>query len=176
MANGSPSAGRRGNSPWAERSDTCWLDATLNDLPLMAVVAPTRKRSADGRLCAAVAGRLHLARFGGGQGQGFVPKNYPPEAARGQAPAGAAQGVAGAGFGGQGVFLLLAFEIPDEHIAPRSGGEVAAVRVEGDRAVLARTPNFLDLAGSIRVPAAKRNVAWDEVLRRTRADRAATRR
>ena len=48
--------------------------------------------------------------------------------------------------------------------------------VEGNRAVVARTPDFLDLAGSIRVPAAKRNVAWDEVLRRTRADRAAARR
>jgi AbrB family looped-hinge helix DNA binding protein len=55
-------------------------------------------------------------------------------------------------------------------------GDEVVFRVEGDRAVLARTPNFLDLAGSIRVPAAKRNVAWDEVLRRTRADRAATRR
>ena len=55
-------------------------------------------------------------------------------------------------------------------------GDDVVFRVEGDRAVLARTPDFLDLAGSIRVPAAKRNVAWDEVLRRTRADRAATRR
>ena len=55
-------------------------------------------------------------------------------------------------------------------------GDEVVFRVEGNRAVLARTPNFLDLAGSIRVPAAKRNVAWDEVLRRTRADRAKTRR
>ena len=55
-------------------------------------------------------------------------------------------------------------------------GDEVVFRVEGNRAVLARTPNFLDLAGSIRVPAAKRNVAWDEVLRRTRADRAPTRR
>lgn len=54
-------------------------------------------------------------------------------------------------------------------------GDEVVFRVEGDRAVLARTPHFLDLAGSIRVPAAKRNVAWDEVLRRTRADRAAAR-
>ncbi|MHB1444221.1 MAG: AbrB/MazE/SpoVT family DNA-binding domain-containing protein [Acidimicrobiales bacterium] len=49
-------------------------------------------------------------------------------------------------------------------------------RVEGDRAVLARTSSFLDLAGSVTVPAAKRNVAWDEVIRRTRTDRAAARR
>lgn len=49
-------------------------------------------------------------------------------------------------------------------------------RVEGNRAVLARTPDFLDLAGSIKVPAAKRNVAWDDVIRRTRTARAASRR
>ncbi len=55
-------------------------------------------------------------------------------------------------------------------------GDQIVFRVEGNRAVLARTPDFLELAGSIRVPAAKRNVAWDEVLRRTRSDRGATRR
>ena len=55
-------------------------------------------------------------------------------------------------------------------------GDEVVFRVEGNRAVLARTPDFLDLARSIRVPAAKRNVAWDEVLRRARADRAAVRR
>jgi antitoxin PrlF len=55
-------------------------------------------------------------------------------------------------------------------------GDKVVFRVEGNRAILARTPDFLDLAGSVRVPAAKRNVAWDEVLRRTRADRAAARR
>lgn len=54
-------------------------------------------------------------------------------------------------------------------------GDELVFRVEGNRAVLARTPDLLDLAGSIRVPAAKRNVAWDEVLRRTRAERAAAR-
>ena len=55
-------------------------------------------------------------------------------------------------------------------------GDEVIFRVEGNRAVLARTPDFLTLAGTIRVPAAKRNVAWDEVVRRTRADRAAARR
>lgn len=55
-------------------------------------------------------------------------------------------------------------------------GDEVVFRVEGSRAVLARTPDFLALAGAIRVPAAKRNVAWDEVIRRTRADRAAKRR
>jgi antitoxin PrlF len=57
----------------------------------------------------------------------------------------------------------------------RAGDEVI-FRVEGDRAVLARTPNFLDLAGTVSVPAARRNVAWDEVIRRTRSARGATRR
>lgn len=55
-------------------------------------------------------------------------------------------------------------------------GDEIVFRVEGDRAVLARTPDFLELAGSIPVPAAKRNVAWDEVLRRTPDERAAARR
>lgn len=55
-------------------------------------------------------------------------------------------------------------------------GDSVVFRVEGQRAVLARTAHFLDLAGTIAVPAAKRNVAWDEVVRRTRADRGAARR
>ena len=55
-------------------------------------------------------------------------------------------------------------------------GDEVIFRVEGNRAVLARTPDFLALAGTVRVPAAKRNVAWDEVVRRTRANRAAARR
>ncbi|MGI8984002.1 MAG: AbrB/MazE/SpoVT family DNA-binding domain-containing protein [Acidimicrobiales bacterium] len=55
-------------------------------------------------------------------------------------------------------------------------GDEVVFRVEGSRAVLARTPDFLDLAGTIAVPAARRNVAWDEVIRRTTNDRAAVRR
>ena len=55
-------------------------------------------------------------------------------------------------------------------------GDGIVFRAEGNRAVLARTPDFLDLAGTIRVPAARRNVAWDEVIRRTRSARAAARR
>lgn len=62
-----------------------------------------------------------------------------------------------------------------EALGIKAGDEVV-FRVDGQRAVLARTPDFLELAGSIPVPAVKRNVAWDEVLRRTRAERAATRR
>lgn len=57
----------------------------------------------------------------------------------------------------------------------RDGDEVI-FRVEDNRAVLTRTADFLDLAGTISVPAAKRNVAWDEVIRRTRAARGKSRR
>lgn len=52
-------------------------------------------------------------------------------------------------------------------------GDQVVFRVEGNRAVLARTPDFLDLAGSVNVPARKRNATWDEVLRGTRRARAA---
>ena len=52
-------------------------------------------------------------------------------------------------------------------------GDHVVFRVEGRRAVLARTPDFLDLAGTIAVPAARRNATWDEVVRQTRAARAA---
>jgi AbrB family looped-hinge helix DNA binding protein len=52
-------------------------------------------------------------------------------------------------------------------------GDEVVFRVEGNRAVLARTPEFLTLAGTIKVPAALRNVAWDEVIRKSRAARAA---
>jgi antitoxin PrlF len=54
-------------------------------------------------------------------------------------------------------------------------GDDVVFRVEGKRAVLARTTDFLSLAGAIPVPANRRNAAWDDVLRRTRATRAADR-
>lgn len=50
-------------------------------------------------------------------------------------------------------------------------GDEIVFRVEGDRALLARTPDFLKLGGTIHVPAGRRNAAWDEVIRRTRAAR-----
>ncbi len=55
-------------------------------------------------------------------------------------------------------------------------GDEIVFRVQGNRAVLTRTRDLLSLAGSISVPARARNVAWDEVLRRTRAARADERR
>jgi antitoxin PrlF len=55
-------------------------------------------------------------------------------------------------------------------------GDEVVFRVEGGRAVLAKVPDFLDLAGTVPVPASKRNVAWDQVIRRTKSARAAARR
>lgn len=55
-------------------------------------------------------------------------------------------------------------------------GDRVVFRVEGDRAVLARSPDLLALAGSVSVPAAKRGTPWNEVLRQTRRSRAAVRR
>ena len=50
-------------------------------------------------------------------------------------------------------------------------GDAIVFRVDGNRVLMSRTPDFLTLAGAVSVPAAKRNVAWDEVIRRTRAVR-----
>jgi antitoxin PrlF len=55
-------------------------------------------------------------------------------------------------------------------------GDELLFRVERSRALVAKTPDFLDLAGSVSVPAAKRGTPWDEVLRQTRRERAARRR
>jgi antitoxin PrlF len=55
-------------------------------------------------------------------------------------------------------------------------GDEILFRVEHDRAVVAKTPNFIDLAGSVAVPASKRGTPWDEVLRQTRRSRAEKRR
>jgi AbrB family looped-hinge helix DNA binding protein len=46
-------------------------------------------------------------------------------------------------------------------------GDRVVFRVEGQRAILARTPDLLALAGSVPVPAAKRGAEWSEILRRT---------
>ena len=54
-------------------------------------------------------------------------------------------------------------------------GDQVVFRVEGKRALLARTPSLLDLAGSVPVPAEKRGTPWAEIRRRTREARAKTR-
>ena len=54
-------------------------------------------------------------------------------------------------------------------------GDEVLFRVERSRALIAKTPDFLSLAGSVPVPASKRGTPWDEVLRRTRRERAEAR-
>ena len=55
-------------------------------------------------------------------------------------------------------------------------GDEVLFRVEGRRATIARTPDLMQLAGSVSVSVAKRGTPWDEVLRRTRRTRAAAKR
>ena len=55
-------------------------------------------------------------------------------------------------------------------------GDALIFRVEGQRAIVARSPDLMALAGSVSVAAAKRGTPWDEVLRQTRRSRAARRR
>lgn len=54
-------------------------------------------------------------------------------------------------------------------------GDQVVFRLEQNRAILARTPHLLDLAGVVEVPPAKRGVEWDEIRTRTRQDRAKAR-
>lgn len=61
-----------------------------------------------------------------------------------------------------------------EALELRDGDDVL-FRVERSRAVIARTPSFLDLAGSVPVPAGKRGTPWDEIVRSTRSARAGKR-
>lgn len=51
-------------------------------------------------------------------------------------------------------------------------GDEIVFRVERSRAVIAKTPSFLDLAGTVPIPAGKRGTAWEEIVRRTRTLRA----
>ncbi len=55
-------------------------------------------------------------------------------------------------------------------------GDELLFRVERSRAVVAKTPDLLELAGSVPVPAGKRGTPWDDVLRQTRAARLGRRR
>jgi antitoxin PrlF len=55
-------------------------------------------------------------------------------------------------------------------------GDEVVFRVEGQRAVIARSPDLLAMAGSVSVPAARRGTPWREVLRETRRRRSASRR
>lgn len=55
-------------------------------------------------------------------------------------------------------------------------GDEVLFRVSRQQAVVAKTPDFLELAGSVPVPQAKRGTAWDQVLASTRRARAERRR
>lgn len=57
----------------------------------------------------------------------------------------------------------------------REGDEIV-FRVERTRAIVAKTPDFIGMAGSVAVPEAKRSTAWDEILRETRRKRVEKRR
>jgi AbrB family looped-hinge helix DNA binding protein len=48
-------------------------------------------------------------------------------------------------------------------------GDRVLFRLEDNRAVLARTEDFLDLAGSVPVPAGKRGADWKEVRKQARS-------
>jgi AbrB family looped-hinge helix DNA binding protein len=50
-------------------------------------------------------------------------------------------------------------------------GDQVVFRLDGQRAILARTPDFLSIAGTVAVPPNRRNAVWDDVVRRTRARR-----
>ncbi len=54
-------------------------------------------------------------------------------------------------------------------------GDQLIFRVEGDHAIVARTPNFLELAGTIAVPDELRGASWDEIRTEARRARAAQR-
>lgn len=50
-------------------------------------------------------------------------------------------------------------------------GDAVVFRVEGERAVMARTTDLLSLVGAVSVPEPKRGTPWSEVIRRTRVTR-----
>jgi len=49
-------------------------------------------------------------------------------------------------------------------------GDSVLFRVDGERAMMARTPDLLELAGSIEVPADVRGMTWREIVDRTHQD------
>jgi antitoxin PrlF len=55
-------------------------------------------------------------------------------------------------------------------------GDELLFRVEDSRAVVAKTPDFISMAGSVPVPTRKRGTPWDEVMRETHRARAEHRR
>jgi antitoxin PrlF len=52
------------------------------------------------------------------------------------------------------------------------GDQVVFRLIDGERAILARTPDLLELAGGVPVPAAVRGLSWEEIRRRSWAAQA----
>lgn len=57
-----------------------------------------------------------------------------------------------------------------------SEGDQIVFRVEGGRALVARTPDLLELAGSVAVSSDHAGASWEHVRRETRRRRASQRR
>ena len=55
-------------------------------------------------------------------------------------------------------------------------GDEVVFRVERSRALMAKTPDFLSLAGTVPVPVEKRGTPWNDVLSETRRRRSEQRR
>ncbi|HET6998726.1 MAG TPA: AbrB/MazE/SpoVT family DNA-binding domain-containing protein [Solirubrobacterales bacterium] len=51
-------------------------------------------------------------------------------------------------------------------------GDQVLFRVEDNRAIIARTKDFLELAGSVAVPSNRKGRDWDDIRRETRSARA----
>jgi AbrB family looped-hinge helix DNA binding protein len=54
-------------------------------------------------------------------------------------------------------------------------GDTVVFRLAENRAVLARTPDFLELAGAVSVPRAMQGAPWSEIRKRARVARARSR-
>ncbi len=52
-------------------------------------------------------------------------------------------------------------------------GDRVVFRIDDKRAVLARVPDLLDLAGAVDVPVSRRGIGWGEIRRQTREARMA---
>lgn len=61
---------------------------------------------------------------------------------------------------------------PVREILKLRPGDRVLFRVERDHAILARTEDFLDLAGTVAVPPGKKGASWEQVRRQTRRARA----
>jgi len=59
-----------------------------------------------------------------------------------------------------------------EALRLNEGDQVVFRLIEGERAIVARTPDLLELAASVPVPAELRGLSWDEVRRRAWAAQA----